>query len=107
MCGKGAKQLWKDDRVFEPGLEIAGTRLDHGAGIESVAGEVGERGFGEVVKGSVAMFSRWTDVDMRTAGIAVFEEREPRENSLRRYAVLVACLDCSTRRHRRAALLSR
>jgi len=87
LCGKGAKQLWKDDRVFEPGLEIAGTRLDHGAGIEAVAGELCERGFGEIVEGGVAMLSRWTDVDMRTACIAVFEESEPRENSLRGYAV--------------------
>jgi hypothetical protein len=33
------------------------------------------------------MLSRWADVDMRTAGIAVFEQREPRENSLRGDAV--------------------
>ena len=73
--------------MFEPCLEIAGTRLDHGAGIEAVAGEQRERGFGEIVEGGVAMLSCWTDVDMRTAGIAILEEREPRENSLRRYAV--------------------
>jgi hypothetical protein len=37
---------------------------------------LGERDRGEIVESSVAMLSRWTDIDVGAAGIAVLEQGE-------------------------------
>lgn len=74
LCGKDAKQLWKDGRVLEPGLEVAGTCFYDGARSEAVRRESHECGFAKVIQYRKAMFTRRTDVNMGAAGIAVFDE---------------------------------
>ncbi len=57
LSGEGAEELWKDYRVLEQRLEVAGTGLDDGARSEAVGCELSERDLGEIVEGSVAMFT--------------------------------------------------
>lgn len=63
--------------MLEPSLEVTGTGLDDGARREAVGRELRERDLGAIVEGSVAMFPGRTNVDVRAAGIAVLERREP------------------------------
>ena len=73
LCREGTEELWEDDRMFEPRLEVAGTCLDHGARSEAVCCELRERDLGEIVEDGVAMLTGWPDVDVRAACIAVLE----------------------------------
>lgn len=59
--------------MFKPGLEVAGTGLNDGARSEAVGREFRERDLGEIVENSVPMLSGGTDVDMRSANIAILE----------------------------------
>lgn len=68
--------------MLELRLEVAGTGLDDGARSEAVSGKLCERDLGEIVEDSVAMLTGRTNVDVRAAGVAVLEQRQPPDYSI-------------------------
>jgi hypothetical protein len=63
--------------VFQPGLEVARAGFNHGARLKAVASEPGNRIRIQVVEDGEAVFTRWPDIDVRSACIVGLEEREP------------------------------
>src|SRR5580704_6674885 len=75
LRGKGSEELRKDSRVLEPGLEVAGAGLDNSTWVEAVGREPRKRGLAEIVERGETMLPGWANVDVRTVGIAVLEQR--------------------------------
>ena len=87
LRGKGSEELRKDSRVLEPGLKVAGAGFDHSTWVEAVGREPCKRGLAEIVERGVTMLPRRANVDVRTVGIAVLEQRKPVEDRRGRDAV--------------------
>src|SRR5258708_29726896 len=87
LSGKGSEELRKRSRMLEPGLKVAGAGLDNSTWVEAVGREPRNRGLVEIVEGGETMLARWTNVDVRAAGIAVLEQRKPFEDRRGRNAV--------------------
>ena len=73
--------------MLEPDLKVAGAGLDNSTWVEAVGRELRKRGLAEIVESSETMLTRWANVDVRTVGIAVLEQRKPVEDGRGRDAV--------------------
>ena len=80
LSGKGAEELGKRARVFQPGLKVATAGLDDGARIESVCGEPDQRWLVEVIEDGEAVFAGRTEVDVRAEEIVAHEQGKPVEH---------------------------